>query len=211
MRLFVFGGSGGTGARLVTQALDAGHRVTALARRPESMPRHARLTVVRGDVLRPGGWRHELARHDAVLSCLGSADRRPTTVYSQGMTGIIAAMRECGVRRLSCVTSASLALSPDAPLSQKLLIGRVVRPLYRHMYADMAKMERIVTAADDLEWTIVRPPRLTDGALTGKYVTAVDQHLPRTRSLSRADLAHYLLDHLDDEQSRKATIEISGP
>ncbi|GAA4910487.1 putative NADH-flavin reductase [Nonomuraea thailandensis] len=209
MRLFVLGGSGGTGAHLVAQALDAGHRVTALARRPESVPRHARLTVVRGDVLRPGGWRHEVAEHDAVLSCLGGAGRRPTTVYSQGMTGIIAAMRECGVRRLSCLTSAALELSPAAPLGRRLLIGGMVRPLYRHLYADMAEMERIVAAAGDLDWTIVRPPRLTDGALTGDYVTAADRPLPRSRSLSRADLAHYLLGHLDDPQSRRAVIEIS--
>jgi putative NADH-flavin reductase len=209
VRLFVLGGSGGTGAELVAQALGAGHRVTALARSPESVPRHARLTVRRGDVLQPGGWRHELAGHDAVLSCLGSADRRPTTVYSQGMTGIIAAMRDCGVRRVSCVTSASLGLSPAAPLGQRLLIGRVVRPLYRHMYADMALMERILAAAGDLDWTVVRPPRLTDGPLTGAYVTAVDRHLPRARSLSRADLAHYLLHHLDDQESLRATIEIS--
>jgi putative NADH-flavin reductase len=113
------------------------------------------------------------------------------------------------VRRVSCVTSASLGLSPAAPLGQRLLIGRVVRPLYRHMYADMALMERILAAAGDLDWTVVRPPRLTDGPLTGAYVTAVDRHLPRARSLSRADLAHYLLHHLDDQESLRATIEIS--
>nr|SBO93032.1 Flavin reductase [Nonomuraea gerenzanensis] len=195
---------------MVAQALDAGHRVSVLARRPESMPRQARLTIVRGDVLRPEGWRHELAGHDAVISCLGSADRRPTVVYSQGTAAIVAAMRGCGVRRLSCVTSASLGLSPAAPVPQRLLIVRVVRPLYRHVYADMEKLERIVATAGDLDWTIVRPPRLTNGALTGQYVTAVDGHLPRTRSLSRADLAHYLLHHLDDRATRRATVEISG-
>jgi putative NADH-flavin reductase len=208
VRLFVFGGSGGAGAQVLAQALDAGHRVTALARTPESIPSHARLTVLRGDVLEPEGWRGALAGHHAVLSCLGSPDRRPTTVYSQGIAGIVAALSDSGVRRLTCVTSASLGLSPVAPLGQRLLIGRVVRPLYRHMYADMAKMEDIV-AASDLDWTIVRPPRLTNGRLTGTYRTAVNGHLPRTRSLSRADLAHYLLNHLDDPVSRRSTVEIS--
>ncbi|MFC5823474.1 NAD(P)-dependent oxidoreductase [Nonomuraea insulae] len=208
MRLFIFGASGGTGAQLLAQALGSGHRVTVLARSPESIPRHAHLTVLRGDVLEPGVWRQALAEHDAVLSCLGSADRRPTTIYSQGMTGIVEAMVEAGVRRLSCITSASLDLSPAAPPGRRLLIGRVVRPLYRHMYADMRRMEHIVTASG-LDWTIIRPPRLTNAPLTGKYQAVADQHLPRTRSLSRADLAHYMLNHLDDRATWQATIEIS--
>ncbi|MFI6182830.1 NAD(P)-dependent oxidoreductase [Nonomuraea sp. NPDC051191] len=208
MRLFVFGASGGLGAQVLDQALASGHRVTAVARTPESIPGHARLTILPGDVLEPHGWRRVLAGHDAVLSCLGSADRRPTTVYSQGMTGIIAAMRDSGVRRLTCVTSASLSLPPTAPLSRRLLIGGVVRPLYRHVYTDMTKMEDVVTTSD-LDWTIVRPPKLTDGELTRQYRTAANQHLPRPRTLSRADLAHYMLNHLDDQASRRSIIEIS--
>ncbi|MFC4115272.1 NAD(P)-dependent oxidoreductase [Nonomuraea zeae] len=208
MRLFVFGASGRAGAQLLTQALGSGHRVTAVARDPWSIPSRDGLTVLRGNVLEPQGWRGALAGHDAVLSCLGSADRRPTTIYSQGMAGIIAAMPEGGVRRLLCVTSASLGLSPAAPLGQRLLIGRVVRPLYRHMYADMTKMEGLL-AASDLDWTVIRPPVLTDGGLTGDYRTAVNEHLPRTRSLSRADLAHYMLNHLGDRATWRATVEIS--
>lgn len=208
MRLFVFGASGGTGTHMVAQALDAGHRVTALARAPEALPRHAHLRILRGNVLEPDGWHEALAAHDAVVSCLGSADRRRTIVYSQGMTGIITAMRHSGVRRLACVTSASLALSPTAPLSHRLLIGVVVRPLYRHVYADMIRMERIITDSD-LDWTIIRPPRLTNGALTGAYRTAANQHLPHIRSLARADLAHFLLNHLDDQATWRTTIEIS--
>ncbi|NJP92264.1 NAD(P)H-binding protein [Nonomuraea sp. FMUSA5-5] len=210
MRLFVLGASGGTGAQLVAQALDAGHHVTALVRDPAAIPGRDRLTVVHGDVLEPqGGWGREVAGHDAVLSCLGSAHRRPTTVYSQGMIGVIAAMRDGEVRRLACVTSAALALSPSAPLWRRLLIGGAVRPLYRHMYADMTRMEGIVRDSG-LDWTIVRPPRLTDGALTGTYRISADGPLPRARALSRADLAHYLLGHLEDRATWRAIVELGG-
>ncbi|MFI7672124.1 NAD(P)-dependent oxidoreductase [Actinophytocola sp. NPDC049390] len=208
MRLFVLGATGGTGTHVVAQALDAGHRVTALARVPETLPEHAHLTILRGNVLEPGDWHEALTAHDAVVSCLGSADRRRTAVYSQGMTGIITAMRRGGVRRLACVTSASLALSPTAPLSHRLLVCCVVRPLYRHVYADMTRMERIV-ADSDLDWTIIRPPRLTNDAFTGTYRAAANQHLPHMRSLARADLAHFLLNHLDDRATWRTTIEIS--
>ncbi|GGN58936.1 NADH-flavin reductase [Actinoplanes lobatus] len=209
MRLFVFGASGSTGAELIAQALDAGHRVTALARTPDSIPRRAGLTVLRGNVLDPDGWRTSLAGHDAVLSCLGSADRRPTTVYSQGVTGIIAAMHDHAVRRLSCISSIGLGEFNLAPLSRRLLMGYLVQPLYRHMFADMKEMEHLV-AASELDWTIVRPPRLTNGALTGRYRTAVNEDLPNSQSLARADLAHYLLHHLDDPAGRRAIVHIAN-
>ncbi|NUR85005.1 MAG: NAD(P)H-binding protein [Nonomuraea sp.] len=216
MRLFVFGASGGTGAQVVAQALDAGHRVTALARDPSSVsasvpasvPGRDRLTVVRGDVLEPGGWAGAVAGHDAVLSCLGSAGRGPTTVYSRGMDGIVGAMRDGGVRRLLCVTSASLGLAAGASLSRRVLIGWVVRPVYRHLYADMARMEGIV-AGSGLDWTVVRPPRLSDGGFSGEYRVVSGREVGRNRSLSRADLAHFMLGRVNDRDTWGATVELS--
>jgi len=209
MRLLVFGASGGTGAQVLAQALEAGHRVTAIARNPNAIPERTGLQVRRGDVLAPDGWRNAVAGHEAVLSCLGSPDRCPTTIYSHGISNIIMAMQEHSVQRLMCVTTASLRLSPAAPLSYRLLINGLVKPLYRHPYADMARLEDLVSACD-LAWTIVRPPRLTDGRLTGRYLTIADADLPRTPSLSRADLAHYLLHHVDDPASLRATVRIAG-
>lgn len=87
MKLLVFGATGGTGARLLTQALDAGHAVTVVARDPGAIVAadRARSDVIRGDVLEPRPWSGAVSGHDAVLSCLGTRDRKhPTTVYSQG-------------------------------------------------------------------------------------------------------------------------------
>ncbi|OKI22705.1 NAD(P)H-binding protein [Streptomyces sp. CB03911] len=221
MRLALFGATGGTGAQLLAQALAAGHQVTAVVRDPARVARPAAtgpggtgapggLALVRGDVLTPGTWAHALTGQDAVLSCLGSTDRRrPTTVYSQGTRNILAAMREAGVGRLLCLSSAGLEVAPGTPLPQRLVTRLVVQRLYRHGYADMARMEALLKGSDT-DWTVVRPPMLTDGPPGRRYRTAVNGPLADGRSLSRADLADYLLTRVDDRSTWRAVVEISG-
>ncbi|MEU7898236.1 NAD(P)H-binding protein [Nonomuraea sp. NPDC049152] len=174
----VFGATGGTGRQVVEQAVAAGHDVTVLARDPARVVARDRVTVIGGDVLTPQPWRAAVAGQDAVLSCLGSTDRRhTTTVYSEGTANILAAMRDGGVRRVLCLSSAGLEIAPGTPLGQRLVTRLVIQRLYRHGYADMARMERLVAAARDLDWTIVRPPMLTDGPAAGDRQGEVD--LPR--------------------------------
>ncbi|MEF9884131.1 NAD(P)-dependent oxidoreductase [Streptomyces sp. P9-A4] len=225
MRLLLFGVTGGTGAQLLAQALAAGHQVTAVARDPARVPvpvpapmtdpapdPASRLTVLRGDALAPETWRQAVAGHDAVLSCLGSTDRKhPTTVYSRGTRNIVEAMRASGVDRLLCLSSAGLEITPDVPLPQRLVTRYVIQRLYRHGYADMARMETFMTSAatGDTAWTVVRPPMLTDGPLTGRYRTAENGHLDRPKSLSRADLAHCLLTRVDDPRTHRAVMEVA--
>src|SRR5258706_12771172 len=150
MKLLIFGPTGGTGAQLLTQALDAGHDVTVVVRDPSKMPVSdlAPPAIITADVLRPQTWKDAVGGHDAVLSCLGSRDRRhPTTVYSQGATNIIDAMRHAGVRRLVCLSSAGLEIPPETPLPQRLVTTLLVPRLYRHGYTDIATIVRIVTAS----------------------------------------------------------------
>ncbi len=65
------------------------------------------------------------------------------------------------------------------------------------MYADLGVMEADILSSPT-DWTIVRPPRLTNGSLTGKYRTAVGGTVPRGYLISRADVAHLMLAALDD-------------
>lgn len=208
MKLMIFGATGGTGARLLDLALEAGHDVTILARNPTSVG-HENVTVRQGDVLNPGPWQSLLAGQDTVLSCLGSVDRKhATTIYSEGTANILAAMRAGAVRRLICLSSAGLDIAPETPLAQRLVTRLIIQRLYRHAYADMAKMETLVMASDT-DWTVIRPPMLTNGPLTGEYRTAANAHLTNSKSISRADLAHYILNHVNDQDTWNKIVEIS--
>jgi putative NADH-flavin reductase len=206
MQLTIFGASGATGRRLVEQALDAGHTVTALTRRPDRMPPRAGLRVVGGDVADPGAVEATVAGSDAVLSALGvSYSRKPISVYSQGTSNIIAAMHRQGVKRLVVVSSAPLDSAYRA--SDSLLFRRVLEPLFmrrpgRTTYQDMRRMESLVQASD-LDWTIIRSCWLFDATEVTDYRLA--DNSADGMFTSRADLAASMLAQLaDDRFIRKA-------
>lgn len=61
----------------------------------------------------------------------------------------------------------------------------------------------------NLDWTIVRPPMLTNKSKTGNYTVGINEHLSRPLSISRADLASYMLNSIDDVKTFKAKVEIA--
>lgn len=210
MRLAVFGATGGTGTEVTRQALRRGHQVAALVRRPEALRiDHPALHVVGGDVLVPAALRPVLAGADAVISALGIGyHRHATTVYSQGTGNILAVMEQTGVRRLLVVSTSSLQPPDRTQVAEWLLTKFVLHPMLRRPYADMALMEDVVRRSGTT-WTLVRAARLTNGRRTGAYRTAVDGKLRSCWSISRADLAGYLLDHARDKALSGATVEIA--
>ena len=211
VKLLLVGATGGTGATLLDQALVAGHEVTVVARHPERVRPHDHpmLTLVPGDVLDDGPWRAAVAGHEVALSCLGSTDRKkPTTVYSRGTLNVLEAMGVSPARRLICLSSGGLDISPDTPFAQRVVTKLVIQRMYRYGYQDMARMETLI-GRQDVRWTIVRAPMLTDKPATGEYRTAVGTHVPGAKSISRADLAHYMLTAIDDSTTWKTTVEIS--
>jgi putative NADH-flavin reductase len=100
-------------------------------------------------------------------------------------------MRTSGPRRLIVVSAAVL-------FDLGLLGALLRRTLLKNVSEDSAEMERIVMESG-LDWTIARPPRLTNGPLTGRYRVADDQLPNRSAlaSISRADVAHFLLSELE--------------
>ncbi|MGB7265496.1 MAG: SDR family oxidoreductase [Terracidiphilus sp.] len=194
MRLFILGATGGVGRELVDQALKRNHRVTAFVRSPKKLgaPRDG-LTVIEGNVLDAKAVAAAVEGHDAVLSAIGPPGPGRCTITSECARSTVAAMTATKVRRLLIVGVA--VLFDDAGI----LAGILRRTLLRNVAEDSAEMERIVKGSQ-LDWTIVRPPRLTNGPRTERYGVSVD-HLPRGAGgnaiISRADVAHFLLDEAE--------------
>lgn len=208
-RVAVFGATGATGRQLLRQAVALGHEVTALARRPEALAVEGAVKVFGGDVLSPDDVAAVVEGADAVVSALGVGRNRGTTVvYSQGTAAITAAMRATGTRRLVCVSSTAVESAPGTPLPVRLLHRQVLQRLLVRPFADVLAMERQVRASG-LDWTVVRAARLTNGRARGHYHTAVGAPAGRGMSVSRADLAGYMLACLDDPGAVGRTVEIA--
>ena len=208
MRITVFGASGGTGTQVVEQALAAGHEVIAPVRDPSRLTvAHDSLTVLEADVRRPESIAPAVVGADAVISSIGSGSRTEV-VHSEGTGNIIAAMQAAQTRRLLVVSAAPVA---DDDPNDTVVLRKVMKPLMwrilRNSYLDMGLMEQQVRRSG-LEWTIVRPPRLTNGSHTGRYRTELDHTLRRGYSISRADLADLLLRSIEDPAAVKSVVAV---
>jgi len=220
MKLTLFAATGGIGRELLIQAVADGHDVTAVVRRPDQLPAGvhavtADLSTADADAIRPA-----IEGADAVLSALGQRTRSDAGVCARGTRLIVDAMKATDVRRLIVVSAAPMGTvpSPDRPTPPKHdpgdgfwmrhLMSRFATTAFRKPYADLAVMEDILRAST-LDWTAVRPPRLTDKPLTGVYRTAYGQNLKRGVQISRADVAHLMLAVLDDPRAVSQTVGVA--
>jgi uncharacterized protein YbjT (DUF2867 family) len=212
MKLVVFGANGPTGRLVVRRALDEGHAVTAVTRRPDAFPiADPRLAVAGADVLDgPDPVAAVVRGHDRVISTLGVPyTKDPVTIFSAGARNIIDAMRRHGLRRLVCVTS--IGVHPELPPDEKFIFRKVVGPILlsmgRPLYEDARRMEDVVRACD-LDWTIVRPSGLFDTEAVSDYRVAVAPERVPGMFTSRADLADVLLRETVDDRHVRACIEV---
>jgi len=118
-------------------------------------------------------------------------------------------MEKTGTRRFVEVSGSIVADEGES-----LYMRFLVKPLARRTFlgqvcADMRAGEDEIRHSD-LDWTIVRPPALTNKAATGCYRTAIDRNLPHGFSISRADLAACMLGLLDDPASSHRHVAIAN-
>jgi len=207
--ILVIGANGGIGKQTVEIALQAGYNVTALLRNPAKLNiTHANLQVVKGDVMSPETFEDYLQDKDAVISALGTNTiNKPTILYSEGNKNLLKAMKKKGVRRAFFISASALEISPVLPFYVRFAEKYIVQKILRHMYDDLRLMENIIKETDT-DWTIMRPPRLIDKPVTGEYRFAINSFLKNCLSISRADVAHFMINNITNEATYKTTIEI---
>lgn len=193
MRIFVLGATGKTGLHVLQQGVERGHRMTAFVRSPDKID-IAGVEKVKGDPRDAAAIAAALRGHDAVVSCLGPPGLGASTIVADGARAAVAAMKEVGVKRAIFVSVAVLFRNAG------LLVDIVRATFLRNVTKDSGEMERIVRASD-LDWTLPRPPRVVQGALTKAYRVEVDR-LPASgrRVVTFADVAHFMLEELEQRR-----------
>jgi hypothetical protein len=193
-----------------------------VARNPQNLsPVPARAVAADLASIDPAALQPAVAGAGAVLSALGPRTRAEAGVAARGTGAITQAMQAAGVQRIIVVSAAPIGTvpSPGRPHPRRhdpgdgfiirYLADPIVKRALREHYADLARMEDVLRDSD-LDWTIVRPPRLTSKPVTGRYRTAYGQNLRRGVFVSRADVAHYMLSILDQPKTFHRTVAIAN-
>lgn len=198
MKITVFGSTGGTGLALLQQAIQRGHQVVAFAREPQKISiSDPQLKVIQGDVLDPQAVQAAVAGAEAVISALGvRLGQAPGTIRSDGTRNIVNAMLNAGVKRFISVSTVVVGDSRD----RLSLVGKFLLPklIGAERLQEAERQEEIIRQTN-LTWTILRPPRLVDSPVSGRYQIGTGLKTGFGSSLARADLATALLDQLDTD------------
>jgi putative NADH-flavin reductase len=208
-RVLILGATGGTGRLIVSQALRAGHEVSALVRDPTRLTTASdRLRVMVGSVTDSSGALDDAMREqDVVVSALG----RGPSLKSHGLIAasaraIVGAMNAHGIRRLLFMSAFGVGVTRrDTPLLPRIAI----RMPLRDIYADKEAGDKIVLGSD-LDWTIAYPTALTDGPATGVYRVGERLTLRGFPKVSRADVADFIVSQIVDDMYLRKQVLISS-
>src|ERR1700730_3448521 len=150
MKLTILGASGATGTCLPSQALAAGHEVTAVVRDPArlAVPAHPRLRTVTADVMDPASIAPAIEGADAVISAVGPRRTGPTTAVQDSVHSTIAAMDKTATRRLVQVSGSIVADEGESPYMRYLVKPVARRTFLRHVCADMRRGEDEIRDSD---------------------------------------------------------------
>lgn len=200
MKILVIGASKGIGLETVRAGLDAGHQVRAFARSAGKISiDDPKLEKFNGDALSAHDLSEALNGTDAVVETLGvplnlETVLHGTDLYSKVGRLLINTMEKQGPKRLIAVTGLGAGEARDhlGPLFQ---IG--FQFSLKRIYDDKDIEEQIIKRST-LEWTILRPGILRDGAMTGIYQVLTDPADWRVGDIRRSDVAHCVVTELEN-------------
>lgn len=207
MKVVIFGASGHIGQIVVKRALKEGYKVTAFVRNPASLSiTNKNLSIHVGDIRNYKQVGEAIKGNEAVISVVGNRTRlvvfKSTTAISNGVENIVRAMKQHNVRRLLFITSFGLNESMFPP--EKFFI----RTVLKNIFSEMPRQEKIISQSG-LDYTIVRPARLTDESIVGEYTAAEDLYIGLSSHISRTAVADFLLKQLESKKFFSKTVTVS--
>lgn len=205
MKLLIFGASGKTGRLIVQDSLAKGHTVTAFVRNAKKLVPQKNLRIVEGSLSSKGQLTTAMKGQDVVISALGNKEYNiwhASTAISEALENILFAMERQHVKRLIFITSFGVSKYIFWP--EKIFI----RAVLRNIFFDIPKQENMIEESG-LEWTIVRPSRLTDGKFTGHYKMREKLSIWPWSHISRQDVADFIIKTLETKEWMYKKVTIS--
>ncbi len=206
MKFVVLGATGATGLEIVKQGIQRGHTVTAFVRSPERLSQFRdQIAIKQGNLLDSGELERAVHGNDAVISAFGPRvpiSKADAHLLEQFASALVSGMQRAKVSRV--VIESVAFLFRNAIMPPAYLLGRLFFP---GVIADASAMERIV-GKSKLDWTLVRPPQLTDKPYTGRYRIRESRLPVFGFKISRSDVADYMLKAVENHAASRKVVGI---
>ncbi len=195
MKISIFGSTGATGQELIKQGLEKEYNISTIVRNQLGLE-SPYLNVIKGNIFDKNLVKDIIDKSDLVISVLAFTPKlfgqKSTELYSKTASVLVETMSELNLKKLVFCTSAGVEDDPNEIWFYK----HILKPFYlKKGYKDMQLAEKIITNST-LDWILVRPSRLTNGALTTQFRISERFRPKEGSSISRADLAFFILNQI---------------
>lgn len=210
MKIAVLGAFGKTGLQLIDRATTRGFEVTAVVRDATRKPAGVSdlVHIAEADARDPDAVSLAIDGCDAVISALGSPGTYPDDLLQTSTRATATAMHLHHIRRIVVISGVGVTSDGDNPVA-RVTISPLVRRLMRDVFEDKLAMEEFLQTSE-LDWTIVRPPKLVDGQRRGRYRTRMGGNTWMGMRITRADLADALLDVVDIPATIRQVVSVAN-
>lgn len=218
--IVIYGATGEVGSHAVQEALDRGHRVTAVSRNPAQVEmQHANLSVVKGDLLDRTSVADTVAGKDVVILSVrgvigdsGTPESALQFIAAEMLVDVLFPLGSSAPRLIHVGGSGSLEVEPGVLFAATLPKILLPKNLEVEILGQIMALE-FYRKVDDVNWTYVTPPKhFTNGPRTGVFRTGGDRALEDSRGrtrLSRADFAVALVDEAEQAQYPRQRISVA--
>jgi putative NADH-flavin reductase len=216
MQVAIFGASGATGKLLTQYCVDVGYNVKALLRMPEKFPMRDKIHAIPGSAFDLTSVRKTIEGADVVLSALGANSLKKEDVLERAIPQIVKAMQQTASQSkpvLRIIVLGSAGALPTSLEKQPLWRRWIVQNLVYRTFLKWPVASQISQwndlSSSDLDWTMVMPPMLTNGAARGKYRVDGDALARNGTRISRADVADFMMQQIKSPQWIKKGVYIA--
>ena len=218
--IVIYGATGDVGSHVMQEALDRGHRVTAVSRKPSQVElRHDNLSVVKGDLLDTASVTATVTGQDIVILSVrgvigdsGLPENALQFIAAETLVDVLFRQGDRAPRLIHVGGSGSLEVEPGVLFAEKLPTILLPKNLEVEILGQILALE-FYRKVDDVKWTYVTPPKnFTNGPRTGVFRIGGDRALQddrgRTR-VSRADFAVALIDEAEQAKHVRQRISVA--
>ncbi|AOL08774.1 MULTISPECIES: SDR family oxidoreductase [Burkholderia] len=208
----LFGATGPTGRHIIEEALKQGYNLSVYTRDAKKLASFAgRIEIVVGDLQDQSAIAKCVQGADAVISALGPNGLKVQgdKPVMHGLSNIIVAMQRAGVRRLIQISTAAYRDPKDGFAFKPHAFALLFKVIARKGYEDIKATGELV-ANSNLDWTLVRIPNLKDGPADGSVDVGWYGTTKLGMTLSRGNLAKFLVDQVTDRKFVRAAPGIAN-
>ncbi|MBA0885040.1 NAD(P)-dependent oxidoreductase [Flavobacterium undicola] len=206
MKILLIGGTGNIGQRILKEALDKGHEVTAVQRKPEALElKHANLTTIKGDLLNETELPSLIADKDVVVSAISLYAGLTPEQFKQAHQNLINALKKQPQTRIIAVGGGTNnEIAPGLKMLDNADIMKNIPDEYKPSIFAHGEVQGLYENSELKNWTYFNPAAMIQaGERTGKFRlgnTNLVADENGASSISFEDYAVALVDEIKNQQ-----------